>query len=457
MAQINVDFYNHRGSWKISDVIKQQIKDVINQAGEEIKSADVYFMRHSTTQYATARKDQLKIFFGATPGDAKVENYFLTTDKNTYAVESILVKTIDYAMPINSSHGQVIGFYSEKYNEFYVPFVIDELDEEIVNDIVTYVMKQFKENVLDEFINVNSWVRSKQKDALKSRVEAHLSQGKEYRVRELKAQITDTERAIEQRRHQLKERYDALVRYRNEVEIVETMGVTGLDNFVKGLDLIAEHPQVSNILVKDDLITIYIDNVHAYANVKGQDRRYYIGNMHVKININNTDIRFFGDNGRQSVWTSHDPHPHVNGGDGRACLGNVSATIAELCSQKEIYPLFLVCLDFLENANTEDAAGKKITRWDEVDENGIMIDKSSEVVACCQRCDDEVDEDNVYTVFTDFDSGDGQLLGAEHWCEDCRDNYASYADGFEELVCDEIYNDVEDYRADDEEEGEDLF
>lgn len=279
-----------------------------------------------------------------------------------------------------------------------------------------------------------------------------LIKGKDERIHQLKAQIKESEERIDNARRQLKERYDALIRYRNDLEVTETIGVTGLENFIKGLDQIAQHPQVSNILVKDDLITIYIDKVYAYARVKGEERRYYIGNMHVKININNADVRFFGDNGRRSVWTSHDPHPHVNGGDGRACLGNVSATIAELCSQKEIYPLFLVCLDFLENANTEDSAGKKVVHWDEVDEEGNLVKHAHENVVCCQRCDEEADEENMYTVYTDFDSDDGSVLNPEQWCEDCRDNYGSFIDRLDEIVSDDIYNAVDEWEEDEDEE-----
>jgi len=453
MSNLRIDFYNHKGNWKISQELKDQIIKMLNDSKGELNSCDVYFMKNSTTQYETSDKKQLNIFFGASPGETAVENYFLTTEKGTYAIEAMMYKSTYYATPLVDEKQQVIGFYSERYNEFYVPFNIDELDAEIVDDILIYVLTKFKELILDEFVNKDSWLKSKQKDALHQRVVEHLSKGKESRVRDLKMNITDAESNIERRTRELKERYDSLIHYRKQLEEAETMGITGLDNFIKGLDQVANHPQVSNILVVNDLITIYIDNVYAYATVRGVERRYYIGNMHVKININNTDIKFFGDNPRRSVWTSRDPHPHVNGSDGRACLGNVSATIAQLCSQKEIYPLFLVCLDFLENANTEDSAGKNVKNWDEVDEEGNKVKKEEEFTICCEHCDEDIEEgEDSYTVFTDFNDSNGELLNPETWCESCRDEYASFVEGFEETVSDDIYSDVSDWQDDDEEE-----
>lgn len=92
MTQMKVDFYNHRGNWTITGSLKEKIKAVINTGNDAIQSADVYFMKYSTSQYATTRKEQLKIFFGASPGDASVENFFLITNKGNYAVESIMTK-----------------------------------------------------------------------------------------------------------------------------------------------------------------------------------------------------------------------------------------------------------------------------------------------------------------------------------------------------------------------------
>lgn len=452
---MHISLYNHRGSWVVSDSLKEKVIELIRVEGEQFSNASIYFMKDSTTKYETKNKRDLNIFFGATPGEFKLESYLLNTDTNTYAIEMMVCQTTDYASLIIDEKGQVIGYYAESHSELYVPFKIDELAPEIVEEIVIHIMKQFKKAVLDEFMNKDSWMKSKQQDVLRQRITEHLSAGKETRINELKYQIKDTEDNIQVRTRQLKERYDALIRMQQELERAENEEVNGLDNFIKGLDQIAQHPQVSNVLVVNDLITIYIDNVYAYARVKGKERRYYIGNMHVKININNTDIRFFGDNGRHGLWTTHDPHPHVNGGDGRACLGNVASTIAQLCSQKEIYPLFLVCLDFLENANTEDSAGKKIVRWDEVDEDGNIIEEAKNNIVYCDHCEEPADEEEMYTVYTDF--SDGDLLNEERWCEGCRDNNASFADCVDEIVHDEIYQYVCDYFSDDDDDEEEDF
>src|SRR5690606_9940189 len=115
------------------------------------------------------------------------------------------------------------------------------------------------------------------------------------------------------------------------------------------------------------------------------------GSMKIVMNMSNTDVRFYNlDNPRHGYWTNEDPHPHVSGGNNTACLGNVASTIAELCSRNEVYALALMCIDFLENANTTDPAGAKVVNWDEVDEEGNIIrsgeedDEENEFCDCCQ-------------------------------------------------------------------------
>ena len=70
------------------------------------------------------------------------------------------------------------------------------------------------------------------------------------------------------------------------------------------------------------------------------NERYLMGCYKIAINLNNAIVIFFNTNEhfcRKSYWTNYDPHPHVNGNSGEACLGNISATIADLVGQKEFF------------------------------------------------------------------------------------------------------------------------
>ena len=154
-----------------------------------------------------------------------------------------------------------------------------------------------------------------------------------------------------------------------------------IDNLRNDLDLIIKHDKVKDIIVEKNLFTVFTNPLYIYSD---RGRKYYGGNFTIKININNTSIKFNSDNKRQSYWTNNDPHPHVNGADGSACLGNVASTIAELCSQVQLYPLVLICIDFLESANTEDSAGKNIRNWQEVDNDNNPIKVEQEYY--CDEC-----------------------------------------------------------------------
>jgi hypothetical protein len=347
---------------------------------------------------------------------------------------------------------QIVGYFSERHNEFYIPFTIDELDPADSTNIILYAIKILVETVFAEYKNRNSWMKSKNKEGLLTNLTQYLSHDRAEEINQLKRTINELESRIRNYTADLKSTYDRVTKQRSNLLKAESTSINGIDGFVQGLDLIAKHPQVSNLLVENNELTVYIDKVHAYADIDGEDKRFYIGNMHIKMNIGNTNVKFFGDNPRNGFWYS-DPHPHVNGSSGEACLGNVSATIAELCSQKEVYPLFLTCLDFLENANTDDPAGAKIVMWDEVDEDGNIIEAGGERgdTFYCDHCEEHHSESRErYVVYTTFIDGD--VGGEETWCSGCREDSAYYADEVEEYVHDNLQDAIEEYHNDEDDD-----
>jgi hypothetical protein len=447
MALRDIVLYNHRGNWTLNErQLKDRIKTIIDPESAQFRYAEVYLMRDSSSRYETGGGEKLHIFIGATPGSSDAIEYALTTDIGTYGFNGWLPKDQTYAVPVMDASNQILGFYNEKHAEYYIPYTLDDLNPEDAREIILYSIKGFANNVLAEYRNHNSWVKTKNKESLLEMVKTNLSQDQTNLVNNLENRIRELEQYIQTYTRELKGKYDQLRQKSKELANAKNGGVDGLDNFIKGLDLIAQHPQVSNLIVEGNEITAYIDKVYAYADIDGEEKRFYIGNMHIKMNIANTEVKFFGDNPRRGFW-AQDPHPHVNGSTGDACLGNVSATIAQLCSQKEIYPLFLTCLDFLENANTDDPAGEKIVMWDEVDEEGNIIHEGGERGECfyCDNCEEHYNENrhDQYTVYTRFE--DGTVVDPETWCNNCRGDRASYNDHVHEYVHDDIVEEIDEH------------
>lgn len=159
--------------------------------------------------------------------------------------------------------------------------------------------------------------------------------------------------------------------------------------------------------------------------------RYRLGHATITFDTGNFNVRFDTDNKRRSYWSDNCPHPHVSH-RGEACLGNTGELIVSLQSDNEFGLIFDILIAFLEQANTDDCAGRFAMNWDKVDEEGNVIQegyKNKDNVyfkygetpeedrfvdgtkcACCGEILDEDDET--------YQTMDGETI-----CESCRDEY----------------------------------
>ena len=160
----------------------------------------------------------------------------------------------------------------------------------------------------------------------------------------------------------------------------------------------------------------------------------------ISVALENGRIRFKGldrDKCHKSYWTDNDPHPHVDGRRGEACLGNVSSTFAELISSNEIYALFTVLVNFLQTFNIEDVAGKNIKNWKMLDGSKNPYKEESSCSIC--DCDIDLDDDDYHrcpicgrlvcdTHSRWHDIRDGYLCEScyedvTHTCNDCEETF----------------------------------
>lgn len=413
---------------EVAGRIKDAVKELINQAPLKFNEVKLFLMDGTTSDYNETTQNLLSVFVQSQPND--IAKYVPLTEGIT-----------------------VIGYYHPDTLELYLSEKFNDLNETNLFETIKRHFSIYMEEAVKPFAERNSWLNRRANPALRQRIKNYLSQTNEQIARDARDRAQGAQNRIDEYTRKLKENYDKYRTAMNDLAKAENAEVEGLDAFIKGLDAVAEHPKVTKLEVEDTNVVIGIGNVHTFAQVRDKERRFYLGDMEIKINISNTDVKFFNTNNpREGFWTNRDPHPHVNGSDGRACLGNVGTTIAELCSQMEIYALFLVCLDFLENANTEDPAGKKVINWDECDEQGNPIAKAgtyheddTDEGRYCPRCEEHCDEDDFREVLTQFNTETGAHEDHEDWCGGCTADDATYHEASGEYVHDEILDVVETY------------
>jgi hypothetical protein len=138
---------------------------------------------------------------------------------------------------------------------------------------------------------------------------------------------------------------------------------------------IAQHPKVTVVGVEDGYFVIHTVDLYMYEPIN--KKRYYLGKMKIFLPFVFDEQHYikFGNinNSRNGFWTSA-PHPHCSS-NGWACFGNIDIQLLELYAKFQYYDIFMLLLNYLQTANIEDSAGKSITAWDVVDEEGNVIEE----------------------------------------------------------------------------------
>lgn len=403
-----------------------QIQHALNQhlSNAEIHKADVYYMDGDVSNpVLSGHEDRLIVLL----------NYPLERDRAT---------------EIRDAEGELLATYIEirgEANQINIfPDLFQEFSQENVDKFIE-IIKLIDTQVFLQKILDYSWKSTSKKEELTQEFTQAIIQQQGRYMRDDQAKVNRLEGEIREYTQYIKNHHDTRIRLLNQIETAKAKLDTVGDKLIKDLDNIVTHPKVKELFIKDGKFIVHTEPLYAYHDKTGD--RYYIGNMRIEMNPQNTDMRFFGDNPRTSHWTSRDPHPHVNGRNGEACLGNIASTIAELSAQMELYALALVGIDFLESVNTSDPAGKNIINWDKVDEDGDIVeadiladDEDDEERWTCPMCEDDLPESqedvHVFESYEGHDDGEGTWGEERYVCRNCADNHYTYYDALDEYVRD---------------------
>ena len=218
--------------------------------------------------------------------------------------------------------------------------------------------------------------------------------------------------------------------YRNIMKKIDYLENSKEKTFINDLESLMDHKYVKDVRYDKDqkeivVITDYID-IYDEEDYKFRGNKYKLGFNFRRMTcyIEGLDSEY----NRKSYWTSSDPHPHVNGDTGEACWGSAGSMLTDSMNSYELYASFIIVLNFLQQVNTDDPAGKFVRNWDCINEKGDIIENPHEGdYATCCICDYETDREDMY------------------YCEDCQeymcDDHNYYIEYGCKNVCESCFDD----------------
>lgn len=450
MTQVNVSDHQlmYGTTREEHNAIQTHMTTVLESLNTDFDKIDVYHLRGVAHEYRAGSPTRFVIFVN---GVKKEGNSGQVSEYEHFELFTHPLHGARFLSPVGTgvlieSNGIPVAEYHPDQNELCILFDLFKTNSSSRRNIFTNIMQEFKRLVLAPREMRHSWVHSQEKAKLTERFVSRFKAQREDQINEDKRRIREYEENIHDYKRRIKQTYDNLLQRRRQVETEEQNLIDVQGKLIGDLDLVVKNPKVSDLHIRDGKFIVYTPNIYAYSD---QGNRYYIGNMHMELQLENASVKFFGDNPRRGFW-GNDPHPHVNGSNGNPCLGSIASTVAELCSRNEIYALVLTCIDFLENANTSDPAGKKIIMWDEVDDDGTIIREGGEEREAdwyCDNCEEGyVDNDEQYCVYREgyLDVDGDPVLNGEHYVGDCCISDYTWYDELDAYVYDRLEDECED-------------
>lgn len=381
--------------------------------------------------------EKLSVYFNATHSDADHE----LISVNNVTFFGLPLPTSHLLHPKGDGHvifspeGHAVAEWFEDTWELNILFDIFNNTDNYSNRVAIFkiIMKLFYEQIVCKFNSSKSWAIESNREKLHKKLLAMFEKHRQELYQHDIASIENLRDDIVRSKQHLKYLYDGLQKHMLSVSSSENITSENIVSLINDMDLILNHEQATDILIDDNFIVIKTTPLIIHSS---DGHTYQSGNYTIKINLFDSNIRFTSNKGYPGFWTNNDPHPHVNGTDGSACLGNIESTVVELCSQFQLYALYLILIDYLSSANVTDVAGKYVTNWPKIVDNKI-IDPSLETCSCCH---DSYPPQNLRiaynNVYKDDDYGDLYVDYDEHVlvCSYCLDDHYTYCDEINQYI-----------------------
>lgn len=396
------------------------LKPIITQytTGAELEAVDVYNLLGSSHAYNAGNAKRLVIYVNGTSGasewNAQEKCESIAGSETPY---QIFLPPSGDGIIITSEGGLPIAEYKRAHNELNILFQMDEAEDDVIKSTFDYIMSQYHELVVKPILVQHSWKFTQDKASLTERFVNKIKETKSHELREDRRRLERWEHEIRDYTSAIKSAWDNVLRTRQNLENADKLISEAETRLLGDLDLIVAHPKVTDLQIKDGKFMVFTDDIYCHHDKTGD--RYYMGKYRIELQPERTSVKWFNLNNARNGYFSggKNQHPHINA-QGEACMGNISATLAELSSRMELYALVLMAIDFVESVNTSDVAGRKITNWDKVDADGKIIPKPDVI---CPNCGSNhgTDESQLRTAYR-LDE-DGDLGGTFEGCEECTE------------------------------------
>lgn len=187
----------------------------------------------------------------------------------------------------------------------------------------------------------------------------------------IRKEIERAERSIKQARAKVESLQNQLVKAirkaqaaERQYEILSDASISAEEQLGKEFDSILALPQVRDVEINDDTLTIVTDTLYC---LNPETNKYHeIGAFHIVIGAEEDNHYIRWHNQTRSVDAMRDDMqaPHVFA-DGHACLGNLDEILPDLIARWELAIATQLAIQFIETVNVDDSAGRYIHRWPE--------------------------------------------------------------------------------------------
>lgn len=450
MATINMNYSSVYGQ-KTTFNIMEELAKVFDFQSE--KYMDLYNIRNNTYDVNISSNGRYVVMMASTNREHD--------EHGEYAKKEVCINGERFP------NVQLLPHIKTMHRDDSVEYLKDQNGSEIVgilNGTVFYILlhqEDFYPNsslIFQTFKLINNYIKeqnkplsySERREEIAGQLKEQLLASNKDLIRERERDLNGVSREIEDRIYYLKTYYDRQATIMRELDMLRNQE-TSFENIMKDLDLIANHPVCTSVSYKNNEFYFDVKDIHCFDH---DGNEYYIGDITMKVNLASSIVRFYGKQGegRQGYWSNRDPHPHVQwstheGDNGKACLGSSASIIAELCSQRQLYALYLSLIDFLESVNTDDAAGAKVCNWDRIID-GERVEAEGEDLSesddhfYCEHCEIYHHYDNGVEVFEDLNEQEQYGYNSTTVCDDCATENYEYFDGVECYLPSDCYEEV---------------
>ena len=381
-----------------------------------LENNDVVYYNSNTKQWGTSKTTLIPL---------NINDLYINNDQSKYikSLEGLefdeLILLGSRLFKITELNENECKMISEDTNDDYTlhfPFCIDGtaiLVKDFIkkeSDLPTIIEKNKNNEIQSKIDLINIYIeqRTKEINNTKNRIEA------------LSRQVIDLEKDVKKETEKIEKLKE------------EKNSTINTEDILEKLEFIKSFNKVKNVEITDS--GILVSTTHLNIFEPEEERLFSLGEMLLYIPFNKEqEVRFYNTTTRRDGYETCMNHPHI-WKNGTACIGNAGSLISIYRNDDNYALVVIAMINFCESVNIFDAAGNYIRAWDEINEDGDIIEegypnKQYSSMYECEICGADGSEENMhYCECCERYVCDDCWYREEEVCRDCFNNYYSACD-----------------------------